>query len=165
MHGLTPAELGQACRLFLDLAYPDGPGTVPPKKRAYYAVGDAASLDEYLPPAPASVGICQPLSTRKDGPRGYEFRLGSAHFPHLKLRVQLMEHRGRPVWVYTVDTHDAFSRTSIQPPPDHPDAAGLFALQEANRRVKDQVEEALEQAGLPTFKSLLRSDLAAPAGR
>ena len=76
-----------------------------------------------------------------------------------------MEHRGRHVWVYTVDTHDAFSRTSVQPPPDHPDAPGWIALQEANRRVKDQVEEALEQAGLPTFKSLLRSDLAAPAGR
>ncbi len=162
MAELTTAQLGQACRLFMELAYPGGPATIPPKKRAYYAIDLQRPLRDFLPPAPEAAGIAQDLSTRRDGPRGYEFRLGSAHFPHMKLRVLLMEQHGEPVWVFTVDTHDAFSRHSVQPPPDHPDAAAWLALQETNRQLKDRIEDELEQAGFPTFKSLLRSDLESP---
>ena len=165
MRELTTASLGQACRLFMEHSYPGGPETIPPRKRPYFDIDPDAALEDYLPPAPLATGVCQPLSTRKDGPRGYELRLGSAHFPHIKLRVQRMEHRGEPVWVYTVDTHDAFSRTCAHPPADHPDAPGWLALQEANRLLKDRVEEALEQAGYATFKTLLRMDLGSPVGR
>jgi hypothetical protein len=73
--------------------------------------------------------------------------------------VQLMEHHGNSIWVYTVDTHDAFSRNNPQPPPDHPESAQWLALQETNRQLKDQIEDELDQAGFPTFKSLLRGDL------
>lgn len=162
MTDLTTAQLSQACRLFMELAYPGGPATIPPKKRPYYAIDPQRPLHDFLPPAPEAAGIAQDLSTRKDGPRGYEFRLGSAHFPHLKLRVQLMEQHGEPVWVFTVDTHDAFSRHSVQPPTDHPDAAAWLALQDTNRQLKDRIEDELEQAGYLTFKSLLRSDLESP---
>ncbi len=164
MTELTTAQLGQACRLFMELAYPGGPATIPPKKRSYFAVDPSRPLGDLLPPAPAAAGIAQELSTRKDGPRGYEFRLGSVHFPHLKLRVQLMEQHGEPVWVFTVDTHDAFSRHCVQPPADHPDAAAWLALQDANRQLKDRIEDEFEQAGFLTFKSLLRSDLESPVG-
>ena len=159
MADLTTPQLGQACRIFMDLAYPGGPASIPPKKKVYYAIDPARPISELLPPAPDAAGIAKELSTRKDGPRGYEFRLGSAHFPHLKLNVQLMEHHGGLVWVFAVDTHDAFSRTCAQPPPDHPDAAAWLALQDANRRLKDRIEDVLEQAGYRTFKSLLRDDL------
>jgi hypothetical protein len=165
MTELTTAQLGRACRIFIELAYPKGPGCIPPKKRAYHDVDANRPVTDYLPPAPMASGIAQELSTRKDGPRGYEFRLGCGHFPHLKLRVQRVEHRGSPVWVFTVDTHDAFSRTCAQPPPDHPDCAQWLALQEANRQLKDRIEDELEQAGLLTFKSLLRSDLESPVSR
>jgi hypothetical protein len=143
----------------MELAYPGGVATVPLKKRAYCTMDAERPLADYIPPAPQAGGIAQELSNRKDGPRGYEFRLGSVRFPHLKLRVQLMEHNGNSVWVYTVDTHDAFSRTNPQPPRDHPEAAQWLALQEANRQLKDQIEDELDQAGFPTFKSLLRGDL------
>src|SRR4051794_15162140 len=38
MHGLTTARLGQACRIFMELSYPGGTGTIPPKKQVYYAM-------------------------------------------------------------------------------------------------------------------------------
>jgi len=154
MSELNTALLGQACLIFRELAYPDGPTTIPLKKRAYYSMDAARPLADYLPPSPVAGGIAQELSTRKDGPRGYEFRLGSCHFPHLKLRVQLMEHAGSSVWVFTVDTHDAFS-----PPAGDPRAAEWLALKEMNRLLKDQIENELDQAGFETFKSLLRGDL------
>jgi len=143
----------------MELAYPGGPQTIPPKKRPYLEIDPSRPVTDYLPPAPVAACVVQELS-RKDGAApGYEFRLGSTHFPHIKLRVQWMECQGKTMCVYTVDTHDAFSRQSVQPPPDHPDAAGWSALQEANRQLKDRVEDALEDAGFLTFKNLLRLDL------
>jgi len=165
MYGLTTAALGHACQLFMDQAYPQGPDAIPAKKRAYYRIDPSSPLSDYLPPAPTSVGVCLPLSTRKDGPRGFEFRLGSAHFPHIKLRLQLVQHHEELLWVYTVDTHDAFSAHCAHPPLDHPDAAGWLALQDANRHLKEQVEHALEQAGFLTFKTLLKRELGAPVAR
>jgi hypothetical protein len=149
----------------MDQAYPAGPASIPPKKRAYYEMNGDRPLRDYLPPSPQAACIAQDLSTRKDGPRGYEFRLGSAKFPHLKLRVQLMDHRDEKVWLFSVDTHDAFSRHCVQPPQDHPDAQQWLALQDANRQLKERIEDEFEQAGLLTFKSLLRVDLESPVSR
>ena len=159
MTDLSTAQLRQACRIFMDLAYPEGPATIPIKKRAYYNMDSAQPLTDYLPPAPAAGGIAQDLSTRRGGASGYEFRLGCAGFIHLKLQAQRMEHQGGSVWVLSVDTHDAYS-----PPPDDPHADRWLALKDANRLLKDQIEDALEEAGFLTFKSLLRVDLESPVG-
>ena len=93
----------------------------------------------------------QEISSRRDSPRGYEFRLGSSRFPHLKLRAQLMEHAGSPVWVFTVDTHDGFSRSCPQPPPNHPEAAAWLELQEANRRLKHAIEDFARRISRPVI--------------
>jgi hypothetical protein len=42
-----------------------------------------------------------------------ELRLGSAHFPHLKLRVEKMHDRQIARWVFMVDTHDKFPRLDL----------------------------------------------------
>jgi hypothetical protein len=165
MTELSTALLSQACNLFMELAYPDGPTTMPAKKRAYFQIDPARPVTDFLPPAPDAASIAKDLSTRKDGPRGYEFRLGSVHFPHLKLHIQRMEHRGDTVWIFAVDTHDAFSRHAVQPPADHPEAAAWTALQDRNRELKERIEDEFEHAGLLTFKSLLRSDLGSPVQR
>jgi hypothetical protein len=158
MSELTSEQLGRACRLFMELAYPEGECMIPPKKRPYFHLAADAQLADYLPPAPSAAGIAQNV-TVKEGQRGYEFRLGSAHFPHLKLRVHSVEHRGKTLWVYAVDTHDAFSRNNYSPPDDHPDAAAWRTLQEKNATLKALIEVALEAAGYMTFKRLLRMDL------
>ena len=154
MTDLSTAQLRQACRIFMDLAYPEGPATIPIKKRAYYNMDSAQPLTDYLPPAPAAGGIAQDLSTRRGGASGYEFRLGCAGFIHLKLQAQRMEHQGGSVWVFSVDTHDA-----VQLQPDHPDWPRWRQLQAANRELKMRIERAWDADGLLTFNGLLRREL------
>jgi hypothetical protein len=142
----------------MQLAYPDGPDTIPANKRVYVDLPQAQPVTDFLPPAPAAVGIGQCL-TSADGLPAYSLRLGSAHFCHLKLKMQQVECHQRRAWVFMVDTHDAFSRASRFPPPHHPDAQAWNALQAGNRELKEKIERAFEQAGLVTFQSLLRDDL------
>jgi hypothetical protein len=154
MDQVSAALLAQACRVFMRLAYPGGPETVPSRKRVYYDLPTDRSAADFLPPA-AAPEICQAISTPGNGVVGYALRLGSAGFPHLKLKMQRMG----DIWVFMVDTHDSFSRDSMQPPATHPDAPAWLALQAANRDLKEKIEQALEREGMATFNSLLREDL------
>jgi len=88
MPGLCPNLLGQACRIFLSLAYPEGENSIPVTKRAYLDICFERPLEPLLKPP-----VCQVLPRRTElgtpviGIRGYAFRLGSSVFPHLKLQV------------------------------------------------------------------------------
>jgi hypothetical protein len=146
MKGLTTALLAQACQLFLDRAYPEGAHTIPHPKNSFCAVHADRPLESLLV-AP----VCQAMPRREGGIRGYALRLGSTVHPHLKL--QIVDH-GDAGCVFAVDTHDGFSLD-----PSHPDAARWTALQAANRRLKEEIERAWEQAGLLTFNALLRREL------
>jgi hypothetical protein len=157
MTGLTTALLGRACRIFLDLAYPGGEQTIPPKKRVYGGLSPSEPLDTFLPPAPAATGIGQVLPACDGRPRGYAFRLGSAAFAHLK--VQVVDYASGGDWVFAVDTHDALLPGL---PPNHPDTEELKKIQEGNRELKEKIERAWEKAGLRTFNSLLRDGLDKP---
>ena len=153
-------ELANACRLFMELAYADGPDSIPSDKRAYYDIAANSSLADFLPPSPRAVAVCQDLSKVKGAAAGYEFRLGSLKHPHLKLRIQLKEVQARKVWVYSVDTHDHFLQAT-----QHLSAAEAEAwksLVEANRVLKHQIEEALAHAGFLTPINLLRLGLTTP---
>jgi hypothetical protein len=159
---MLPLDIGplrQACRIFMELAYPGGPATMPPGRRIYSDLPADRPVSDFLPPAADALAVCQAFGGAGTGALGYSFRLGSAHFPHLKLKVQLLDCTDAASWVYMVDTHDAFSRDSAEPPPSHPDAAGWTALQAANRELKEKIERAFEAAGLLTFNSLLRGGL------
>ena len=157
---LPPHELASACRIFLDLAYLDARG-IPPTKRAYYEMAAERPIEDYLPPAACANGVCQCLSKQAGGLVGYEFRLGSAGYPHLKLRVQLVDLHEREVWVFSVDTHDGFHKATQYL--NEQEAAQWRTLVDQNRLLKHQIEEALAQAGLLTPVRLLRIDLTAPA--
>jgi hypothetical protein len=159
MQPLTTSLLSRACRIFMDLAYPGGAATLPAKKRFYWEFADDTPITAYLPPAAEALGICQILRNKDEQPPGYEFRLGSSVFPHLKLRLQPVLKSGEYVWVCMVDTHDAFGRDARLPPPDHPDANQWLLLQETNQRLKERIETAFEQNGLATFNSILRDQL------
>jgi hypothetical protein len=159
MQPLATSLLGQACRIFMELSYPEGPASIPPKRLPYFHLPQDQPLENFLPPAPLATGIAQAITSNSQALPGYAFRLGSAGFAHLKLRAQQVEHAGRTTWVFMVDTHDAFSKDSKVPPADHPDAPQWLALQNANRLLKGKIEAAWEQHGLATFNSLLRQDL------
>lgn len=159
MQQLTTPLLSQACRIFMTLAYPEGPATIPAKKRLYFDLPGDQPVAAFLPPAACAVGVCQELRNETGSPCGYDLRLGSSGFAHLKLRVQQIANNSRAMLVYMVDTHDAFSKESRVPPPDHPDAPQWVALQSANRLLKEKIEAAFEQNGLATMNSLLRDNL------
>ena len=156
MNTISTQELAGACRIFMTLAYPEGPSTIPLSKRAYAEIAVDGCLADYLPPTPKALAVCQDLS-RAGGMHGYEFRLGSAAYPHLKLRVQLMDLHESPVWVYSVNTHDGFFHASSCLSAEEADA--WKALVERNRSLKHQIETALAEAGYMTPVRLLRVDL------
>ncbi len=160
METLTIRDLALACRLFMELAYPDGLETLPENKRLYHDIPVDGSIADYLPPAALAVGIGQDLSKLKGAVTGYEFRLGSAEHAHLKLRIQLMEFHGRSVWVYSVDTHDRFHQATQHLNAEEADA--WRKLTESNCTMKHGIEEALAAAGFMTPIKLLRFDLTAP---
>ena len=152
MPGLCPNLLGQACRIFLSLAYPEGENSIPVTKRAYLDICFERPLEPLLKPP-----VCQVLPRRTElgtlvaGIRGYAFRLGSSVFPHLKLQVV---GQSDEELVFSVDTHD-----QVRVPANHPDAAGWAQIQTANRKLKEEIERAWEAAGLLTFNALLRREL------
>ena len=148
MCGLTATLLGRACRIFLTLAYPGGPSTIPPNRRVFSDLLPDQDVAPLLKPP-----LCEVLRTPQGGLRGYAFRLGSAVYPHVKLQV--ISHGRDADCIIAVDTHDAFHLE-----PNHPDAAGWANLQTANRQLKQQIEHAWEADGLLTFNELLRRELA-----
>jgi hypothetical protein len=148
MTGLTIPLLERACRIFLHWAYPGGEDTIPAPRNRYLKLDPQQSLESLLAPP-----IGQTLRTPTGGLRGYAFRLGCTHFPHLKLQVLALDGR----CLFAVDTHDA-----IQLDPNHPDAERWRQLQTANRELKEKIERAWEADGLLTFNGLLREQLQAP---
>lgn len=146
MQELTAEHLAPACRIFLDLAYPNGAETMPANRRVYLDVADK-DLGPLLGPPTG-----QELKTPDGQRRGYALRLGSAHFPHLKLQVVCCGDGG--AWVFAVDTHD-----TIQFAPDDPEAERWATIQAANRCCKEAIERAWESAGLLTFHGLLRRQM------
>jgi hypothetical protein len=147
LEGLTTAILGRACRLFLTLAYPEGPATIPPLKKPYFNPPAEQPVQDLLKPP-----VCAELHNRDGGLRGFALRLGSATYPHIKLQV--VHHKVLGPCVFSVDTHD-----ELDLDPDHPDAAGWAQLQIANRQLKERIECAWEADGLLTFNASLRKEL------
>jgi hypothetical protein len=143
---LTPELLGRACRLFLDAAYPEGPATIPANRRVFLDHPANEPLAKLLGPP-----VAQVLTTPDGQLRGYALRLGSSHFPHLKLQAVCCGENG--AWVFTVDTHDA-----LRLEPGHPDTERWGQIQAVNRTCKEQIERAWEEAGLLTFHGLLRRE-------
>jgi len=45
--------------------------------------------------------------------RALLIRLGCMHYPHLKLKAQILEHKDGSEWLFGVDTHDGFSTTNF----------------------------------------------------
>lgn len=155
MIALSTSLLARACRIFMDAAYPDGPRGIPAKKQPYYNLPADAPLADYLPPVERAVGVVRALQSPKGEVHAFEFRLGSAHFPHLKLRVQQVRNHADENWVFMVDTHDHFPRVDLGA-----DEEAWRQLQQTNRALKERIEASLEQEGFMTPNKLLRVDLA-----
>jgi hypothetical protein len=161
MQCLTTDLMGQACKIFLTLAYPGGEAAIPAAKRHLLGLPAGLMMLDHLDGDPVTRGFCQVAPAKTADIRLLLLRLGCRHYPNLKLKAQLIDDdpQGEGAWLFSVDTHDGFSSTSFLPPPDHPEAAAWLKIQADNVALKQQIEAAWEQAGLLTFNGLLRRDL------
>ncbi|HSI35594.1 MAG: hypothetical protein ACAI43_24065 [Phycisphaerae bacterium] len=133
------------------------------------------AIDAYMSaayPGPAPSGVRARLDTLKAldaasfyesavfesrGEPGHErllLRLGNKVYPHMKLVIE--RRPDRHGFLFRADTHDAH----CCPAPASREYASFRALMEANQTIGQAIDAAWEAAGLPTFKTYLKEDLA-----
>jgi hypothetical protein len=91
-------------------------------------------------------------------PDRYMMRLGNRYYPHMKLVIQRAS--DGQTFLFRADTHDRH----ICPPEGSPEHAEFINLMTRNQQIAQSVESAWADAGLPTFKTWLREDLARRQG-
>jgi hypothetical protein len=84
----------------------------------------------------------------------YALRLGNARYPHMKLQIQPWPNSWG--FLLSVNTHDQVH--SIDP--GSPESTAFLALQAENQRIKETIEQAWDEDGLPTFLRYLREYIA-----
>jgi hypothetical protein len=81
-------------------------------------------------------------------------RLGNRFYPHMKLAIEKRPDRHGSL--FRADTHDAH----CCPAPGSREFEAFRQLMEMNQTIAQAIEAAWETAGLTTFKTFLREDLA-----
>jgi hypothetical protein len=134
--------LRRAVEVYLGIAYGSEPMPEAVRRRLEWADGvDAGAL------------VSQPPFERvgkADAPAIFALRLGNTRYPHMKLQIQPWP--GAAGFLLSVNTHDQV----LSLDPNSPDAPAFRALQAENQRLKEAIEQAWDQAGLPTFLRYLR---------
>lgn len=144
LHDLRIDVLRRAADVYMALAYP---GVTPPeavRRRLIWRQGaDAASLLSGPPFERAG-------KSKTNGAVIYALRLGNAKYPHMKLQIQPWpNHAG---FMLSVNTHDQVLALD----PDTGDLPAFRAIQAENQRLKEAIEQAWDDDGLPTFLRYLR---------
>jgi hypothetical protein len=88
--------------------------------------------------------------SRTTGTAIYALRLGNGQYPHMKLQIQPWPNGAG--FLLSVNTHDQV--LAIEP--DSDDMPAFRALQAENQRLKEVIEQAWDDEGLPTFLRYLR---------
>jgi len=149
--GLRLETLRRAVDIYLGIAYPTSEPPAAVRRRLEWPAGvDASSL--LAGPPFEKVG-----KVPSEKPI-YALRLGNARYPHMKLQIQPWD--AKDGFLLSVNTHDH----ALAPDPKAPDAEAFMALQAENQRLKVAIEQAWDEAGLPTFPRYLRDYLAAQSG-
>ncbi len=137
--GLDLDGLKSAVKIYLGIAYPSGEVPAIVRKRLDWPEG--ASLAEVLGARPFEkvVNPSEPAACIS------ALRLGNHGYPNMKLQVQPWP--GELGYLLSVNNHDQVPLQQLAP--DEVDR--YRALQAENQRIKAAIEEAWDQAGLPTF--------------
>ena len=144
LHSLRIGLLKQAVDIYLSLAYP---GVEPPevvRNRLGWNSALSAETLLTLPPFEKS-GM-----NKTSGALIYALRLGNVKYPHMKLQIQPWPNQDG--FMLSVNTHDQ----ALALDPNAADMPAFRDLQAENQRLKEVVELAWDQAGLPTFLRYLR---------
>lgn len=131
--------------IYLGLSYPAGPPPEAVRRRL-----------EWAPDVEPATLLTRPPFERVGKASGAEapifaLRLGNTRYPHMKLQVQPWPNEAG--FMLSVNTHDQVLALD----PNSSDAAAFREIQAENQRLKEAVEGAWGEAGLPTFLNYLRS--------
>ena len=80
----------------------------------------------------------------------YALRLGNAGYPHMKLQIQPWPNPAG--FMLSVNTHDQVAGLDL----GAADVEAFRNLQAENQHIKEAIEQAWDEAGLPTFLRYLR---------
>jgi hypothetical protein len=142
--GLRVDLLRRAAGLYLEKAYPSG--VVPEvvcRRLAWREDGPAGDLLNGPPFERAGKSPGQPSPI-------YALRLGNHRYPHMKLQIQPWPNDAG--FLLSVNTHDQVAGVNLS----EVDALAFRDLQAENQRLKEAIEQAWDDAGLPTFLRYLR---------
>ena len=144
LHNLRIDVLRQAVAIYMKLAYGDHEPPEVVRRRLEWGPGlDAEALLSEPPFERAG-------KSKTTGTAIYALRLGNAVYPHMKLQIQPWANEAG--FLLSVNTHDQI--VSIEP--DSADMPAFRALQTQNQRFKEVIEQAWDEAGMPTFLRYLR---------
>ena len=76
------------------------------------------------------------------------------------MKMQIQPWDAKDGFLLSVNTHDH----ALALDPNAPDAAAFMALQAENQRLKVEIEQAWDEADLPTFPRYLKDYLGRPGG-
>jgi CheY-like chemotaxis protein len=142
LQDLTVGHLRRALAVYAAVAWDEEP---------INAIELPGAADDLLEPALAGLverGVAQDESLRsgEQATRRYALRLGRPGYPFMKLMLQ--EHLVEGHFFLEVDTHDQMFREEGE------EAGQIRALKQRNLQVKEAVERALDEAGLPTARHI-----------
>ena len=147
LQGLRLDLLRRAAGLYLERAYPSG--DIPEVVRRRMEWRPDGLADELLMKPPferAGKAPGQPTPI-------YALRLGNHRYPHMKLQIQPWPNDAG--FMLSVNTHDQVAGVNLS----EFDARAFRDLQSENQRLKESIEQAWDDAGLPTFLRYLREYL------
>jgi hypothetical protein len=139
--------LRRAVDVYLELAYAKGPMPDVVRRRLEWPGQDAPALLAAAPFERAG------KAAGAGGSPIFALRLGNACYPHMKLQIQPWPNADG--FLLSVNTHDQVLGLD----PSAADAPAFRELQAENQRLKELIEQAWDQAGLPTFLGYLRQYL------
>jgi len=135
---LTPAHVRRALDIYLLAAWPRG--TAGMRAVSLEELRDLAELDQLF-------ARFERVEGGGGGLKRYALRLGNDRYPFMKFVVQ--EHLVNGEYFFSVDTHD-----QLEIRPDNPEYAEWQRLKGYNRRLKLEIEDQWDRAGLPTNADL-----------
>jgi hypothetical protein len=144
--------LRTAAEIYIGLAYPAGAVPEAVQRRLVWR-GDC-SADQLL-----STGPFERAAKAHGRPAPiYALRLGNHRYPHMKLQVQPWPNGAG--FMLSVNTHDQVSGLGAGVADSH----AFRELQVENQRLKEAIEEAWDDSGLPTFLRYLRDYINSRSG-
>lgn len=142
--GLRLDLLRRAAEIYLQLAYPTG--VIPEVVRRRLLWRDGCEAEELLKAPPFErVGKAPGRAAAI-----YALRLGNYRYPHMKLQIQPWPNDAG--FMLSVNTHDQVAGFEL----GGVDAQAFRGLQAENQRIKEAIELAWDEGGLPTFLRYLR---------